>query len=494
MIKPQFETYRYTSEICNLQSQSMVECRLSGSEVGSILATTAFANLTESTCENGVIKYSGKLIVTVVYEDSDGNVCKVERGVEFSHKAEHSEVSPACFANIYFSTENISYRREGAGVYISVIVMADITLFGGKKMEYFIGGENIVTKQEPTKLCYHTFVVGEYKGEDEFETEELGDILLHNQQVLITRAQANAGEIEVEGELCVSVCELQEAQGICTYERIIPFKSNVPCEEAYNTVNVGVKGVVKDVQLNVVVDEDKGKSKILFSYAIGLHCQLYVQEEISVASDCFSTACNLAFDTVQDSGGYLTNCIKGIERISGSAICNPALEGEFTLKATATAKAELTCKKTGDGFEVEGVILAQLFFVGEDGGHRSAVLSLPCLFPVSLSGDSFEVEGLVCGLNVKRRKSGEVEAEAVLKYVIKEYERYDWTYIANVTEGEALVKKQNALSIFLPVAGESLWEVAKRLKCTPEQVEKNNAGLEFPIKEGERIFVYRKID
>ena len=56
MTKPQFESYRYTDEICTLKSQSMVECRLPGSEIGSILTIHASAVPTESACADGEVR------------------------------------------------------------------------------------------------------------------------------------------------------------------------------------------------------------------------------------------------------------------------------------------------------------------------------------------------------------------------------------------------------------------------------------------------------
>jgi hypothetical protein len=38
-----------------------------------------------------------------------------------------------------------------------------------------------------------------------------------------------------------------------------------------------------------------------------------------------------------------------------------------------------------------------------------------------------------------------------------------------------------------------LWQVAKRLACDPDELQKSNPELTFPVKEGERIFVYRQI-
>lgn len=54
-IKPHFETYRYTTEICRTGSQSIVECRLPGSEISGILAIYAKAVPTECTCADGEV-------------------------------------------------------------------------------------------------------------------------------------------------------------------------------------------------------------------------------------------------------------------------------------------------------------------------------------------------------------------------------------------------------------------------------------------------------
>ena len=54
-MKPQYETYRDVGEICRLKSQSIVECRLPGSEISSILAVQAKAVPTECVCADGQV-------------------------------------------------------------------------------------------------------------------------------------------------------------------------------------------------------------------------------------------------------------------------------------------------------------------------------------------------------------------------------------------------------------------------------------------------------
>ena len=97
-IKPQYTSYRYTDEITVIKSQSQVECRLPGSEIGSILSVQTKAVTGECVCENGEVRYGGKLLLCVAYEDGDRKICRAERGAEFYHKAENKDVTPACFA------------------------------------------------------------------------------------------------------------------------------------------------------------------------------------------------------------------------------------------------------------------------------------------------------------------------------------------------------------------------------------------------------------
>ena len=143
--------------------------------------------------------------------------------------------------------------------------------------------------------------------------------------------------------------------------------------------------------------------------------------------------------------------------------------------------------------EAEGVILAEVLLKSADGSHRSATLSLPFVFPVEAEGDYIEAEGMVCGLNVRRKKSGETEAEATLRVSLRCYEERTWEYVNETAEGEAYGEEECAFSVFMTNAGEELWDISKRLSCPPEDLQKSNPELTFPLKEGQRIYVYRQL-
>ena len=143
--------------------------------------------------------------------------------------------------------------------------------------------------------------------------------------------------------------------------------------------------------------------------------------------------------------------------------------------------------------EAEGVVTAEVLLRGADGGHKSCSLSLPFVFPLDTSEEIVEADCMVCGLNLRRKKESETEAEATLKISLRTYKNCEWEYVDGVEEGEAFEDNSAAISVFIPRAGEDLWQVAKRLSRTPEELQKSNPDLEFPVREGERIFVFRQI-
>lgn len=492
-ITPQYDSYRYVGEIGCFKSQSIVECRLPGSEVSGILAIHAKATPTEVVCADGEVSYGGKLLLNVVYEDGEKKICRAERGAEFYHKAENKDVTPACFAKILLSAENISYRREGSGLYVSVIVNATIMVYGGKQMEYLSGGENVVTKKENVSLYRTVCVLGEAEDEDEFETDYVGDILLHSENAVVSRVTSSSGEIEIEGEIHLNICVLKSDESVGCYERVTPFKMQIPSEEAFLKAGVRACVDVKTSQLFAGSDEEKGKSKIVFSYALSALCFVSVKEEISLVQDAFALSAKLDVTHKKEIGRYVNKHVKCVERVSGVAAMNPSLEGEYVLQAAVLPRAEIVCKKTENGVEAEGVVFADVLLCGADGTHRSVALSLPFAFPLDVDGDEVEADCVVCGLNVRRKKNGETEAEATLKLSIWSYEVGAWSYVMEAKALEAYPKNESAFSVFIPKAGEGLWEVAKRLSCPVEDVQRSNPDLEFPLKEGKRIFIYRQI-
>ena len=98
----------------------------------------------------------------------------------------------------------------------------------------------------------------------------------------------------------------------------------------------------------------------------------------------------------------------------------------------------------------------------------------------------------VCGVNIRQRSEGECEAEAVLKIAAADSETVTVKYLTEAEEGEKVDSNDCALSVYIPTAGDGLWELAKSLNKSPEEVSASNPDIEFPVREGQRVIVFRR--
>ena len=176
-IKTQMETFRTLGKVCELNPQTAVECKF-GSEAVNVLSAYASASLSGAEAGNGEVRYFGKALFSLVYEDSEKRVCRAEKGVEFTAKVQDERVYPALTARACIAVENVSVRREGASVYLTALLGADISLFGEYSIEYMADGDFIVKHEPFTAITAH-LCGGATEAEDEFETDCIGDILLH---------------------------------------------------------------------------------------------------------------------------------------------------------------------------------------------------------------------------------------------------------------------------------------------------------------------------
>ncbi len=492
-IKPQFETYTYAHTQTNIKTQSIVECRLTGvGEIASVLATRATATLTTAECMDGEVRYGGKLLLGVIYEDGEKNVCRIERGAEFTHKALDDKVTPASTAYVELCVLSSSIRREGASLYVSCVVEADIRVMGVKSLNLLTGGEGIITQTTDKKIVREEYASGQFEVEDEFETEFVGDILMHAENVYIRQVTSTAGGVTLSGEVAVNICALKD-DGLDNYERLLPFQVELPCDIASVGMPCKANIVVQSASVTIGADEEKNSSKITLSVTLSARATVYVEETLKAVCDLFSVETELKIGRETCEFAWVTGRHCYVEKVSGVASISAPIDYSSALQALVLQRAETACVVGENVEEIEGVVTATLIVKGTGGEHRAIFVQLPFSLPLKtpLSGKK-EVSAVVLGMSVRQKREGEAEVEATLKLAVESVESCQMEYICSLEEGAAVEANDSAFSVFLPREGDGLWEIAKALKKRPDEVVKSNPDMTFPVKKGERIIIYRQ--
>lgn len=492
-VKPEFETYSYAGRIARFKTQSIVECRLTGvGEIGSVLATRATAVLTSAEALDGEVRYNGKLLLGVIYEDADKNVCRMERGAEFTHRGQHEWVAPAHSAVVELNVLSSTVKREGASLYVSSLVEAEITVNGVHHLDYLTGGSSLICQKNSVSVLKEEYCGGEVETSDEFECELVGDILLHGENVCLQHVACSTGGLTVSGEAAVNLCVLKD-DGLENYERLLPFKVELPCDVASVGMPCQATARVLSANLALHTDEERRKSKITVELTLQISGMVCALEPITVTEDAFSTQCKLQLSKEERTFSYCRESLRFTERVSGVASLSAPIDYTTALQALVNQKVEANCLVGANGEELQGVLSATLLVSERDSTHRSVQVELPFALPLKgeVSGEK-RISVLVLGMSVRQKREGEAEVEATLKFTVDVFEERKISFISAVEEGEAIQQSDSAFSVFLPLEGDGLWEIAKSLHKSPEDVLSSNPEMTFPVKKGERIIVYRQ--
>ena len=483
----QIETQRYrgTTRTGTLSAETAVECRFGG-EVETVLSACAELMPVRAEAEEGGVRILGRARFSLVYENAEHGVCRAEKGAEFTLRAA-GECCSAASPRVQLKAEQLSVRREGASIYLTALVSAQAELFEEQEFEYLTGGE-LVMRREGLTLWGAHLLSGETELSDDFETDFLGDILLHTSGALVTSVRAEAGSLLLEGEVNLCILALKGGEPV-SLERLIPFRIELPAESAGAGAPAEGRVSVKDVYLHADADEEQGKCSLHAELTLSAEGCVYREETADAVTDAYSLTHSVRLGFSQAETSCAGEMLSFTERITGKAALSSPIDYSDTLLAVILQRAEVVLSP--EGRRAEGVAAATLLVKGADGGRRGVEMSFPFSVPVPCEGEC-SLSLLVCGMSARQKQEGEIDAEATLKFSASPRRKSTVRAVCAAEEGEPLSECDAAVSVYIPRAGDGLWELSKRLKKPPEEVLKSNPELEFPIREGERVVIYRK--
>lgn len=481
----QYSTGTFTRRIAVIKSQSIVEIRFSGQDIGEVVAVYPQVSLSSCEVASGRVTYGGRLVCTIVYADESGKLCRIQKGAEFTHYADDERLAPAQRALCALTSERAQVKRDGSSYLVGVVAGAEISVFASSERSWLTSAEGAECRRENTTVYSAVTFSGESEIEDEFDCNA-EDVLIPAAEALVLDCNCRSGMVAVSGEIYLSLLAVRESKPV-SLDRIIPFKCEIPCEEALLARKAVCRAEIKEINVTARVNEEKGKCGVEIVAQLAFSGQYFEEEEVSLILDAFSCENSLNLTFAEESATPCTDIKVYSERIGGLCATKAKLDYTCAFLAAALPKAEFALSRDG----LEGSVSATLLYE-QNGEIRSTEINLP--FAVTLNGTDGcfgAVSVAVCGLNLRQRSEGECEAEAVLKISVAECGERNIRYLSDASEGEKIAANDSAISVFIPCAGDSLWDTAKKLLSRVADIEASNPDLTYPLTGKERILVYR---
>ncbi len=484
MLNATYQSGAYTRKIGTFKSQTIVEIKFTGQDIGEATAVYPQVSLNSAEVSSGRINYSGRLICTLVYSDGE-NLCRMQKGAEFSHFCDNEAFTPSEQCGCVLTCERTTIRREGSSFAVAVVVGAEISVYDGAMRSYLSALDGAVTDGGTQKLLTCVHFSGESELEDSFDCVA-SDVLVPSAELLVLSCEVKTDYIEVTGELYLSLLAVRDASPV-GLDRVIPYKAEITCEQAILPRPASCRAEIKELNVECKVNEESGKCEVTIDSTLAFTGSFYEEEEIPLVIDAFSLTNNLSLNYAEEKNEVPTGIKIFSERVSGLCAVKAKLDYTCAFLATALPKAEFSPSEDGIGGSVNATLLYM-----QNGEIRSSQISLP--FFISLTGCDLtcaEITAAVCGISVRQRAEGECEAEAALKICVTERETRCVKYLCEVSEGEPIERRLSAISVYIPKAGDGLWETAKKACGAPDDIIKSNPDLKFPLTGKERILIFR---
>lgn len=145
----------------------------------------------------------------------------------------------------------------------------------------------------------------------------MGDILSHSESAYVTRAVCGNGTIDVAGEIELGILAKRAGEKeLVSYERLIPFRTEISCDEAESHDGCDASVCVRSVNISANCDEDKNKCAIVAEIALEIGGKVYLTQQLPLCEDAFSPSCECAVERASMSYDEQTAAFLATERVS----------------------------------------------------------------------------------------------------------------------------------------------------------------------------------
>ena len=449
--------------------------------------------------EGGLCQVSGKITTRVIFMDEFDAFNSEERTDTFTERLtvkNSAAISVHAAAVVLESTVS-----DNAGQSIEVDSIVDLVLVGLVEKEVkFVTGitGSAEVRMEKTKLTSFDRAIEEkFSADDRFELDKnCAGVLGVDCSASIRDIYADDGRVTIKGTVSANVISVKNTETTTMVNAIHEFDFSKTVHLSGLTAedmvfgNVAVAGVT-------IRAENKVKPELNIEVDLVFNGHIVVTKEIQYVADAFSGefAMNLTSGSIEH-----TNALQQVNSVAD-------IEGNVTMPANtpyiarilATSGAHITGVNLGvaDGkITIEGVLATAVVYECEEKQTYSHVAEVPFNTTVRVEGigAGFNIQAAVSVIScyVKARRGKELMVDAKLGVSISATEVATKELTTAIAVGDAKTRSGSAIVIVLPEAGETLWDVAKRISMSPAEIIRQNPSCEQGVSVGDRLFIYRQ--
>ena len=362
------------------------------------------------------------------------------------------------------------------------------------------GFENMIVKKREVST---SSIVGQVNSQFEYLTnietkDNITKILGYDCSFAKSKATSYEEHAVIEGKLYSTLLYETDQNGSVVKKEI---------KDTFNVkLEVPISSLTPEYSLDIVCLMDKSKETInteieddntivSIEHHFVVRGVIIKNISLDMLEDMYSTDNEIELHTT--SREYNTNIIH--EHVSET------ISGEITLDNEEPAIDEIVSNHNisteitnyyvkNESLYLEGIVTSHIVYIDENKECRHKQTELPFIINTKINLEHidclhYNVNAMDCRAKVKRGTIIELEYTLALDLCI--YIRETTDVIDNLTIGKAIDFSMYDYQIFIAKPDETIWDLAKRIKISPEKLTEMNRNLPLIMQGNEKIIIKR---
>ena len=478
--------------------QIVMQCNFDTTSKGGVSKVCALSGdvrITKTQTMSKQIKTSGRVCIKLVYLDGEGKLNSFDYISDFSEDVNNDNVIADMPCLMRASVIDMQSSISGSEIKVQTVVELCPTIVEISTVDVLEEAEGALSLREDQQYQKYVCAVDEsVEIGDEYSCgAKVDDVLFFDSKAIVSNVDNSDGKLVVTGQAEVSL--IYTSEGVVSTKNFnIPFAQELAVKD--ENLQACISASVKDSRL--VIEGLEGDNTFKINLTIALQGFVMQAQSVNAIVDLYSPTNTLDLGMEKVSFDRQDGVMRFEEHISGSVGVENTDDTIKSILSCIVTQNTLSNLVAMDGALIaEGVLNTSVIYDTEEGMTKCMQVELP--YSLQFDAEKVNAGTMLCGNAVatdcsyKVKRDREVEITSNIVISVCAMTGIQNTVIKSVEEGEEIKANNNAISIYLPDKGESIWQVAKTLGMSIESIKEQNPDLDALMSGEERIVIYREI-
>ena len=460
-------------------------------DIAQVLSVGVDSAINSYEASRGEVSFYGKTNIKFLY--SDGTTV-LSSGYNADFTASMNSDLLDTDSKLSFEVVTVDSKVDTNANTATLTILLEITAYAyvSDSSPYLAGGEDVYCNTDSVEYLQSAEIYNIPLVIDEELTasRNITSVLLAESSICASDYTMIDGVLRVSGTATVRLTYVSEGN-IVTDTLPFAFDRELDATGIDTDSQLKLNIVPKNTKVRLDISEEEVNTTFTVEIAANARVEAIKIGVVDIVNDAYGAGCDFTFE--RNSLTTTLPCGSAVERKRVSANL-PLESGKTPITAVNLGAVVTKCDSLDRKARVEGVVYATVLYATEV-GTESAQLELPF-------AETVEVDYLmpqcrsyanVVVTEFTVRDNGGMQAEMELCFTIESQRDVTYSVIVSAEEHPFDKSQLPAIEVCLAHKGETLWQLAKGLHMSEEDLLAVNPEITNPLEQDARIVVYNKI-